>query len=33
VIVAAWIAMTVVGFIACGVVENDNLQPGNPNRY
>ena len=24
--------MTVVGFIVCGVVHNDNLKPGNPQK-
>lgn len=31
-IIAVWIAMTIVGFIVTGVFPNDNLQKGNPNR-
>lgn len=31
-LIAVWFAMTVVGFIVCGVFENDNLQEGNPAR-
>jgi hypothetical protein len=31
-IVVAWIAMTVIGMIVLGVVENDKLKEGNPER-
>ena len=30
--IAAWIAMTGVGFVVCGVVEDTRLQPGDPAR-
>jgi hypothetical protein len=31
-LIAVWFAMTVVGFIVTGAIENDNLQPGDPAR-
>jgi choline transporter-like protein 2/4/5 len=31
-LIAAWVAMTGVGFVVCGVVEDEKLQPGNPAR-
>eukprot|EP01006_Ploeotia_vitrea_P026083 TRINITY_DN59057_c0_g1_i1.p1 TRINITY_DN59057_c0_g1~~TRINITY_DN59057_c0_g1_i1.p1 ORF type:complete len:649 (+),score=-43.50 TRINITY_DN59057_c0_g1_i1:57-2003(+) len=31
-LMAVWFAMTIVGFIATGVIENDNLKAGNPAR-
>ena len=27
-----WVAMTLVGFVATGVIKDDHLQKGNPNR-
>lgn len=31
-LIACWIAMTIVGFIVTGVIEDDHLSKGNPNR-
>ena len=31
-LVCTWVAMTGVGFVACGVVKDNNLKPGNPAR-
>ena len=31
-LIVAWFCMSVVGFIACGVVKDANLPPGNPLR-
>lgn len=31
-LLACWFAMTIVGFIACGIIKNENLKSGNPNR-
>ncbi len=30
--IAAWFAMTVIGFVATGAIKDDNLPAGNPNR-
>jgi hypothetical protein len=29
-IAAMWFSLTVIGFIVCGVIESDDLPPGNP---
>lgn len=31
-IIAVWVAMTFVGFVVCGVIQDDRLPPGNPVR-
>ena len=32
VIIMTWVIMTIVGFIACGIFESEDLPPGNPAR-
>ena len=33
ILLAAWFAMTIIGFIVTGVITNPNLSKGNPIRY
>jgi hypothetical protein len=31
-LVFAWLAMTLLGFVGCGIIQDDRLQEGNPKR-